>query len=86
MTKLPHYLVPRLPCRSVRSGAIMEPATGRSRFQRNPAESARFRWIQTMANKAQRWPSNVPGEFYVDRTCIDCDQCREIAPATFGDG
>jgi len=39
-----------------------------------------------MANQAQRWPSNVPGEFYVDRTCIDCDQCREIAPATFGDG
>ena len=39
-----------------------------------------------MANQAQRWPSNVPGEFFVDRTCIDCDQCREIAPATFGDG
>lgn len=39
-----------------------------------------------MANKAQRWPTNVPGEFYVDRTCIDCDQCREIAPANFGDG
>lgn len=39
-----------------------------------------------MANQHKRWPSNVPGEFYVDRTCIDCDQCREIAPATFGDG
>jgi glyoxylase-like metal-dependent hydrolase (beta-lactamase superfamily II)/ferredoxin len=39
-----------------------------------------------MANRAQRWSSNVPGEFYVDRTCIDCDQCREIAPTTFGDG
>ena len=39
-----------------------------------------------MANKEQRWPGNVPGEFYVDRTCIDCDQCREIAPVTFGDG
>jgi glyoxylase-like metal-dependent hydrolase (beta-lactamase superfamily II)/ferredoxin len=39
-----------------------------------------------MANQAQRWPSNVAGEFYVDRTCIDCDQCREIGPATFGDG
>jgi glyoxylase-like metal-dependent hydrolase (beta-lactamase superfamily II)/ferredoxin len=39
-----------------------------------------------MAIPAQRWPSNVPGEFFVDRTCIDCDQCREIAPATFGDG
>ena len=39
-----------------------------------------------MANKAQRWPTNAPGDFYVDRTCIDCNQCREIAPATFGDG
>lgn len=39
-----------------------------------------------MANKAQRWPSNVAGDFFVDRACIDCDQCREIAPATFGDG
>ena len=39
-----------------------------------------------MANPAQRWPTNVPGEFFVDRTCIDCDQCREIAPSTFGDG
>lgn len=26
---------------------------------------------------------NVPGRFYVDRTCIDCELCREIAPAHF---
>ena len=39
-----------------------------------------------MADKAQRLPTNVPGDFFVDRTCIDCDQCREISPETFGDG
>ena len=36
-----------------------------------------------MANKDDKFPSNVPGAFYVDKTCIDCDQCRETAPDTF---
>ncbi|MBI4161632.1 MAG: MBL fold metallo-hydrolase [Acidobacteria bacterium] len=36
-----------------------------------------------MANPKQRLPGNAPGEFYVDATCIDCDQCRQIAPAVF---
>lgn len=27
--------------------------------------------------------ANVPGPFYVDSTCIDCDQCRSHAPAFF---
>jgi ferredoxin len=31
----------------------------------------------------RRLPGNLAGEFYVDATCIDCDQCRRIAPATF---
>ena len=39
-----------------------------------------------MANQANRLPSNVGGDFFVDRTCIDCDQCRELAPEVFGDG
>jgi glyoxylase-like metal-dependent hydrolase (beta-lactamase superfamily II)/ferredoxin len=26
---------------------------------------------------------NVAGDFFVDSTCIDCDLCRQIAPATF---
>ena len=38
-----------------------------------------------MANPAKRLPENVPGDFYVDDTCIDCDACRQIAPATFRD-
>ena len=36
-----------------------------------------------MARLAQRLAENVPGEFYVDSTCIDCDICRQIAPALY---
>jgi glyoxylase-like metal-dependent hydrolase (beta-lactamase superfamily II)/ferredoxin len=38
-----------------------------------------------MANLALRLPDNVPGDFFVDSTCIDCDACRQIAPETFSD-
>jgi glyoxylase-like metal-dependent hydrolase (beta-lactamase superfamily II)/ferredoxin len=38
-----------------------------------------------MANPARRLPENVPGDFYVDDTCIDCDACRQIAPNVFRD-
>jgi glyoxylase-like metal-dependent hydrolase (beta-lactamase superfamily II)/ferredoxin len=38
-----------------------------------------------MAQIEQRLPENVPGEFFVDATCIDCDACRQIAPGTFRD-
>ena len=36
-----------------------------------------------MANLAERLPENVPGAYYVDASCIDCDQCRAIAPQFF---
>lgn len=36
-----------------------------------------------MADPTQRVPENVSGRFYVDRTCIDCELCREKAPANF---
>jgi len=38
-----------------------------------------------MADLAHRLPENVDGPFFVDSTCIDCDTCRQIAPATFGE-
>src|ERR687884_1782574 len=38
-----------------------------------------------MANPARRLPENVPGDFYVDDSCIDCDACRQIAPTVFRD-
>ena len=28
-------------------------------------------------------PKNMVGDFFVDTTCIDCDTCRTLAPATF---
>lgn len=30
-----------------------------------------------------RWDDNISGDFYVDRTCIDCDTCTRIAPGIF---
>jgi glyoxylase-like metal-dependent hydrolase (beta-lactamase superfamily II)/ferredoxin len=39
-----------------------------------------------MANPKKRVPENVPGDFFVDSTCIDCDACRQIAPSVFGEG
>jgi len=36
-----------------------------------------------MAEIRDRLPDNVPGKFYVDRQCIDCDVCRDTSPANF---
>jgi glyoxylase-like metal-dependent hydrolase (beta-lactamase superfamily II)/ferredoxin len=38
-----------------------------------------------MADPALRLPENVPGDFFVDSTCIDCDACRIFAPTVFSD-
>ncbi len=36
-----------------------------------------------MARLSERLPDNATGEFYVDRSCIDCDTCTRIAPGLF---
>lgn len=36
-----------------------------------------------MADKNNKWSDNVNGKFYVDKQCINCDLCREIAPKFF---
>jgi ferredoxin len=36
-----------------------------------------------MADATRKVPENIPGRFYVDETCIDCDLCRETAPGNF---
>src|SRR3954451_8964132 len=38
-----------------------------------------------MANRGKSVAENVPGDFFVDSTCIDCDTCRQLAPAVFGE-
>ncbi|MAG56715.1 MAG: ferredoxin [Planctomycetes bacterium] len=36
-----------------------------------------------MADKTQKWEDNAPGGFYVDKECILCSLCPDIAPANF---
>lgn len=36
-----------------------------------------------MATLSERLPLNATGRYYVDATCIDCDQCRASAPDFF---
>ena len=36
-----------------------------------------------MADLDQKVVENVPGRYFVDSTCIDCDLCRELAGDNF---
>ncbi len=36
-----------------------------------------------MARLADRLPANADGDLFVDRSCIDCDLCRQLAPGVF---
>ncbi|MFY8215242.1 MAG: ferredoxin [Chthoniobacterales bacterium] len=36
-----------------------------------------------MADLENKYSDNTAGKFYVDDQCIDCDLCRETAPANF---
>ena len=38
-----------------------------------------------MADPRKRLDANRAGNFYVDSTCIDCDACRQLAPASFAE-
>jgi len=46
-------------------------------------EGAQSNTITTMADRDNKNDKNVPGKFYVDTECIDCDLCRETAPNNF---
>ena len=36
-----------------------------------------------MADPNDRVPENMPGTYYVDTNCIDCDVCRDTSPENF---
>ena len=46
-------------------------------------ESGREEKSKYMAELVNKYPQNAAGSFYVDDQCIDCDLCRETAPANF---
>ena len=37
-----------------------------------------------MARRELAVAENVPGDLFVDDSCIECDTCRELAPEVFG--
>ena len=39
-----------------------------------------------MADNTRKWEDNVPGRFYVDKTCAFCTTCFEFAPEIFQPG
>ena len=45
-----------------------------------PYRFANNRTENDMADRKERLAQNVPGMFYVDSTCVDCDICRNAAP------
>lgn len=49
-----------------------------------PSVAPARRIFRAMANKDEKTNGNVPGKFYVDTQCIDCDLCRSAAPDFFG--
>jgi ferredoxin len=59
------------------------------RPDRNPLHGRAFFLRSTslleviMADAANKYPENIDGKFYVDDQCIDCDLCRETAPANY---
>ena len=36
-----------------------------------------------MADKSEKYPDNIGGKYYVDKTCIACDACCTTAPGNF---
>ena len=38
-----------------------------------------------MAKKEDRFDNNVPGRYYVDEQCINCEHCVETAPINFAE-
>ncbi len=68
--------------------AVRPPAAGKkgieSPFSASTIRAPNFP-TQThfMADAANKYSQNADGAYYVDDQCIDCDLCRETAPANF---
>ncbi len=62
---------------------------GRASTSKNPLRPLGFTLTsgsllaENMADAANKYPENIEGTFYVDDQCIDCDLCRETAPANY---
>jgi ferredoxin len=41
---------------------------------------------ERITRRSDALAENMAGDFFVDSSCIDCDLCRQIAPAVFARG
>src|SRR5262245_9841587 len=73
---------PRSPSCAERPGRIFPSSPGRRRGRRPRRPGGRASEPR-MARVSERLPDNADGEFYVDRSCIDCDTCTRVAPGLF---
>lgn len=48
------------------------------------AFARRARYAPLVANARRSFAENAEGDFFVDSSCIDCETCRWVAPASFG--
>src|SRR5215211_5968398 len=60
----------------------MRPATATSMAREESRRAQSWR-VPQMADPNDKVPGQAPGRYYVDSQCIDCDLCRETAPANF---
>ena len=49
----------------------------------SPTKFPNLTFKTVMADLENKQPESVAGKYYVDDQCIDCDLCRETAPANF---
>jgi glyoxylase-like metal-dependent hydrolase (beta-lactamase superfamily II)/ferredoxin len=47
------------------------------------AAAPAWNYLEGVARLDARIADNVPGRFFVDDSCIDCDACRQLAPSVF---
>ena len=65
------------------AGCVLPRQMANSIAERAFLPTVRLHFLPAMADAANKYAENVPGKFYVDDQCIDCDLCRETAPANF---
>src|SRR5215471_6279783 len=64
---------------------MVSDSSGLERRSRRGSRSLRPRGTldAAMARAAERLSENAEGDFFVDRSCIDCETCRQLAPRVF---
>ena len=61
-----------------------KPKNAQRRTEHAQIGAAQRAKLVRMATLSERLTENAPGTYYVDASCIDCDQCRVTAPDFFG--